>query len=60
MKSYEVVVDIADEMLFLRVPKAIDEDDALQQVYDSDQVNWYESEDIENLEIIEIIEEMEE
>lgn len=59
MKSYEVIVGIADELLFLRVPKAIDEDDALQQVRDSDQVSWYESEDVENLEIIEISEELE-
>lgn len=60
MKSYEIVIGIAEELLFLGVPKATDEDDALQQVYASDQVNWYESEDIENLEIIEIIEELEE
>lgn len=60
MKSYEIVVGIAGELLFLGVPKAIDEDDALQQVYDSDQVNEYESEDIENLEIVEVIEELEE
>lgn len=60
MKSYEVTVGIADELLFLRVPKAYDEDDAIHQVYNSDQVAQYESEDTENLEIIEIIEEMEE
>ena len=60
MKTYEITVGIADELLFLRVPNAINEDDALQQVYDSNQVSWYESEDIENLEVIEIIEELEE
>ena len=60
MKTYEVVVSIGGELLFLGVPKAINEDDALQQVYDSDQVSWYEPEDIENLEVIEIIEELEE
>lgn len=59
MKSYEIVIGIAEELLFLGVPKAIDEDDALQQVYDSDQVNEYEPEEIESLEVIEIIEELE-
>lgn len=59
MKSYEITVDIAGELLFLGVPKAINEEDAIQQVYDSDQVNWYDTEDIENLEIIEIVEELE-
>ena len=59
MKSYEIVIGIAEELLFLGVPKATDEDDALQQVYDSDQVNEYEPEEIESLEVIEIIEELE-
>ena len=58
MKSYEFVIGIADELLFLSVPNAINEDDAIQQVYDSDQMSSYDAEDIENLEIIEIVEDI--
>lgn len=60
MNSYEVVIGIEDELLFLRVPNAIDEDEALRQVYDSDQVAEYGDEAIEHLEIIEIVKEVEE
>lgn len=59
MKSYEIVVEIAGELLYLGVPKAIDKDDATRQVYDSDQIARYNPEDIETLEIVEIIEEEE-
>lgn len=60
MKSYEVVIGIADELLFLGVPRAINEDDAVRQALDSDQVNWYDAKDVENLEIIEITEDEDE
>lgn len=41
--------------MFLFVPKAVDEDDAIQQVYDSDQVQERDAEDVDNLEIIEVV-----
>lgn len=60
MKSYEIIVGIGDELMFLYVPKAVNEDAAIQQVYDSDQVNEYDAEDVEHLEIIKVVEELEE
>lgn len=60
MGSYEVVIGIEGELLFLGVPHALDEDHAIQQVYDSDQVAEYGDEATEHIEIIEVVREVEE